>query len=61
MKNVKKAKSGMHDQNYFALVNYNPGQNHLQHSIKTILCGFFLLLGWNTINSFPPLPYPWWG
>jgi hypothetical protein len=47
MKNVKKAKSGMHDQNYFALVNYNPGQNHLQHSIKTILCGFFLLLGWN--------------
>jgi hypothetical protein len=37
------------------LVIYNPGQNHLRHSIKTFLCGF-LPLDRNNLLVCPPPP-----
>jgi hypothetical protein len=61
----------------YSVASYNPGQNHLQHTIKTFLCGFFYQLVRNNLLVCPPHPpkqcwtfYPystnainieWWG
>jgi hypothetical protein len=38
------------------VVGYNPGQNHLRHSIKTFVCGFFYQLDRNNLLVCPPPP-----